>query len=408
MGERAQTKNLGDAVSESSRLRDPRGQTQPGSSMSDGPESGLTSAEHFACALHEVGNALTVVLGWLDVAATAESMADARAAIGIAREHARRGQVMTRRAIGAEVPSSHEERTAAHLAEFAATSVQPQADALGVTLRTKAGPGTNGGVHGGEIILQILTNLLLNGIAFSSAGTTVVLEVERREQLFVFSVTDEGPGIPAVRRGELFHAPKSTRSGGAGIGLPHSRHLAREAGGDLSLVPSAKGACFELVWPLSSAGTVRPTLAPESATHLADARILVIEDDLALSTLVELSFGARGAEVIVAPDRAALHAVLSGRPVLDLILLDLSPAEGELDETLAELARVAPHAPIVLMSGQPTGVPPEAEGRVECWVRKPFDMEELVRTARDLLARATPPAPLAEAGSAAEAPAAGP
>src|SRR5690606_27918669 len=145
--------------------------------------------------------------------------------------------------------------------------------------------------------------------------------------------------IPAARRAELFHAPQSTRSGGAGIGLPHSRHLARQAGGDLSLVPSARGARFELVWPLPQTGTVRPSLAPESGTQLADARVLVIEDDLALSTLVELSFGARGAEVIVAPDRATLDAILAGRPLLDLILLDLSPVEADLDATLAALTR---------------------------------------------------------------------
>lgn len=390
-------------MSESSRLRDPRGQSQADALETGAPESGLTSAETFACALHEVGNALTVVLGWLDVAAGSDSMADARAAIAVAREHARRGQIMTRRAIGAEVPSSHEERTAAQLLEFAATSVRPQADAHGVTLQTCAAPGTNGTVHGGEVVLQILTNLLLNGIAFSTPGASVLLEVERREHLFVFTVSDEGPGIPVARHAGLFQAPKSTRVGGVGIGLPHSRHLARQAGGDLALVPSAQGACFELVWPFATAGSLRSTIAPESGTHLADARVLVIEDDAALSTLIELSFGARGAEVIVAPDRTSLEAVLSGRPVLDLILLDLSPAEGELAATLAALNRVAPGAPIVLMSGQPTGVPPEAEGYVECWVRKPFDLEELIRTARDLLARPCPPG--APEGPAPEEPA---
>lgn len=381
-------------------MRDPRGHSQPDAVQGEGPESGLTSAESFACALHEVGNALTVVLGWLDVAASCESMADATAAIAVAREHARRGQLMTRRAIGAAVPSSHDERTAAHLAEFAATSVRPQADAQDVLLRTRAGSGTSAGVHGGDLIVQVLTNLLLNGIAFSPAGGTVLLEVERRGHVLVFTVSDEGPGIPAARRAELFHAPQSTRSGGAGIGLPHSRHLARQAGGDLSLVPSARGARFELVWPLPQTGTVRPSLAPESGTQLADARVLVIEDDLALSTLVELSFGARGAEVIVAPDRATLDAILAGRPLLDLILLDLSPVEADLDATLAALTRAAPQAPIVLMSGQPTGVPPEAEGRVECWVRKPFDMEELICTARELLARPAASGPAASSPAA--------
>lgn len=369
---------------ESSRLTEEDKSSVPGE---EGPESGLTSAEAFACALHEVSNALTVLLGWLDVASSCESLEDVRTAVGVAREHARRGQVMARRAIGADVSSLHEERTGTDIVEFAAMSVRPEAQARQVSIVTSIGEGTFGAVQDDDTVLQILTNLLLNGIAFSPDSGTVTLGVERRGGMLAFSVADEGPGIPAARRSRLFSSRASTRSGGAGIGLPHSRRLAREGGGDLHLVPTPRGALFELVWPVAATSSVRPTLGAESRRDLAGARILAVEDDSALSALIELSFGARGAEVIVVSDAAALDAVLAGRPMLDLVLLDLSPIETRLASALAEIARVAPQAPVVLMSGQPTGVPAEAEGRVARWVRKPFDLDELIGTVRDLLPR---------------------
>ena len=53
-----------------------------------------------AGALHEVSNALTVVLGWLDVALAQLAAGSAREAIEIAHTHARLGHGLARSAIG--------------------------------------------------------------------------------------------------------------------------------------------------------------------------------------------------------------------------------------------------------------------------------------------------------------------
>src|SRR3954467_8341123 len=67
-----------------------------------------------AGALHEVSNALTVVLGWLD---NARAGLDGRAleAVEVARAHASLGHAIARRAIGAPVTDGSELRSAQSL-----------------------------------------------------------------------------------------------------------------------------------------------------------------------------------------------------------------------------------------------------------------------------------------------------
>jgi CheY-like chemotaxis protein len=348
------------------------------------PRSVALSANELAGALHEVSNALTVVLGWLEAADGAGDPAKVQAALAVAREHAKRGRGLARRAIGAEDELSLGQRDAQSLVEFAVMSVVPRADQRSVKLEVTAesGEGVTLGDEGPA--LQILTNLLLNALDFSPPGRVVRVSLRVEPSTVAIVVQDEGPGIPVERHATLFTEALSTRRGGAGIGLAHSRRLARESGGDLSLLHAERGASFELTWPvLASASAVKN--GESSSSILVGARILVVEDDAAIASLLELSLEARGAEVVVASDGQSLERILSGRPLFDAALLDLSPLGERLVESIDAIVRESPRASILLVSGQPTGIPPEAEGRFAAWVRKPFEMSELVETLTSLL-----------------------
>lgn len=347
------------------------------------PESGDNTVEQYSCALHEVSNALTVVLGWLEVAARTDSIEEVKRAVSVAQEHARRGRNMARRGIGAVTDSAVESRRAAALAEFVATSIAPQAQAKGVRIETQLGQGTDVRLESDAEVLQILTNLLLNAIHFSPPGELITLGVTRSDEGLSFVVRDEGPGIDAEAADDLFVTKTSTRPGGAGIGLPLSRQLARKNGGELRLVRSGRGACFELKWPTAASALV-PSVAPPCREALSGKRVLLIEDDLAISSLVALSLEAQGAQVLEISEDSQVDEILRRRPVFDAVLLDLSPVKGRLLEILARLRNLGPQAPIVLMSGEPTGVPSEAQGRFAAWVRKPFDMSQLIGTLADL------------------------
>ena len=68
-----------------------------------------------------------------------------------------------------------------------------------------------------------------------------------------FSVTDQGPGLPAAVQAALFTPVTSTKAGGTGIGLALSGQLARHLGAELGLVRTgADGTEFCLRLPSSA------------------------------------------------------------------------------------------------------------------------------------------------------------
>ena len=337
---------------------------------------GPSSAEQVSCALHEVSNALTVVLGWLEMATNAESSDEVQRAITVALEHARRGRIIARRGIGADVESVQERRFASELALFAGRSIEPQAHKQNVKIVVETEPASAQRIDSESDALQVLTNLLLNALAFSPSESTITLRVTRRAGAMVFDVRDQGPGVPHAVANDIFDRGTTTRAEGAGIGLPFSRRLARRNGGELSLInPGQAGAHFELSWPCAPSSQVPP--ARGNYTELRGARILMIEDDHSIAHLVELSLEARGAHILGITEPERLDEVLGSRPIFDLALVDLSPIKTRTQEILARIAHLSPDAPIIMMSGETRSLSPEIEQKFADSVRKPFDMDQL-------------------------------
>jgi signal transduction histidine kinase len=88
-------------------------------------------------------------------------------------------------------------------------------------------------------VRQILYNLLSNAIGFSPSGGSVSLTAERRSDAVVFSVTDQGPGIPQDMKDKIFKSfesdPLGSRHRGAGLGLSIVRSFVELHGGTVEL-----------------------------------------------------------------------------------------------------------------------------------------------------------------------------
>ncbi|HVU02881.1 MAG TPA: ATP-binding protein [Polyangiaceae bacterium] len=327
-----------------------------------------------AGALHEVSNTLTVVLGWLDAAKNQAHEGNVQDAIDVALSHARLGHAIARRAIGADVEDTHVTRSALSIAGDAVLGVAQEALRQGVKVEAHDCAEEDLLLVAAPVAQQILVNLLLNAVHFSPRGTDVALVVETCGAQMRFRVVDRGPGIAPERVATLFESPDSTRPGGAGIGLRHAHALAEQHGGCLGLASTGPtGSVFELTWPMGEAPSraIR-TIPPPS---LDGVRVLLLEDDPAVQALVDLGLTTRGATVAPVSTLAELSASL-GQGVFDVALLDLSPLGKDPEATLRLITEKRPGLPVVVISGS---VAPDVDSPcIAAWVRKPFEIGELV------------------------------
>lgn len=104
--------------------------------------------------------------------------------------------------------------------------------------------------------LQVLLNLILNARqAMADSGGTLTLRVYRHESYACFEVADTGPGIPPEHVEQLFDPFFTTKdspgvSGGTGLGLYLSRHIAQEHCGDIAVESQpGQGARFTVYLP---------------------------------------------------------------------------------------------------------------------------------------------------------------
>ena len=105
---------------------------------------------------------------------------------------------------------------------------------------------------------QVLTNLVTNALRHGRHGgdkadTTVEVRIDggidpKTERPFI-NVSDNGPGVPPDKRGQLFQPFHTTRASGTGLGLYISRELCEANQARLSYLPGERGgAVFRILF----------------------------------------------------------------------------------------------------------------------------------------------------------------
>jgi signal transduction histidine kinase len=114
-------------------------------------------------------------------------------------------------------------------------------------------------VRGAAMTLEhVFVNLLTNAVQSSSSPVQVRVRVATLDGAIVkILVEDDGPGVASALRPRVFEPRTSTKHDGSGMGLSLAREAARQLGGDLRLVDSERGACFEVALLRAGQGGVR-------------------------------------------------------------------------------------------------------------------------------------------------------
>ena len=108
-----------------------------------------------------------------------------------------------------------------------------------------------------ELIERAVANLLENALNHTEPAATIRVGVAAENGAAIVSVEDSGPGVPVADRERVFsrfvRLDDARAPGGAGLGLPIARMVARLHEGDLVVAASALGgAAFRLLLPRRS------------------------------------------------------------------------------------------------------------------------------------------------------------
>jgi CheY-like chemotaxis protein/two-component sensor histidine kinase len=276
--------------------------------------------------------------------------------------------------------------------------VLPAADLLGRAVEEMRGLAAQSDVRlelgpvGGSVdadadrIVQTVANLVSNAIKFSPTAGTVRVTAGEQGAHVLFSVSDEGLGIPLDQREAVFgrfaqvDASDTREQQGSGLGLAICRGIVEEHGGQI-WVSGEPGPgttlCFTLPMVDSSA-------AAPAYDDPAVLTVLVCEDDADTRAVISELLATHGYRVIEAASGEEAVALASERSP-DAVLMDLSlPGMDGWSAVEALRSRESTrHVPVLIVSGTEPG---RAPVDIAAWLTKPLDVGQLLTTVSDAIA----------------------
>jgi len=206
----------------------------------------------------------------------------------------------------------------------------------------------------------------------------------------VVSVTDTGHGIDDETKAPLFEPFFTTKEvgKGTGLGLASVYGMVRQSDGFVTVESQVGGgASFRVFLPLAAVaadGASGPRPEHYAGTTRGSETILLVEDEEAVRDLTRQALERNGYHVIAAATPAeALELAADAR--YDLLLTDVVMPQMRGGELARRLGRDRPGLKTLFMSGYPDGEALLGEEGPTAFLQKPFSLDELARTVRELL-----------------------
>ena len=202
---------------------------------------------------HEIRNPLTGVLGALELARRRMPVDDPAAPmLREADAQLRRIETTTTRLLEYARPPELRRIPVdvRHVVERAVHVVATRAEAAGVGIRT-AVPDEALPVHADpELLVQVLVNLMLNGIEAMPDGGKLTVGARARDGMAEMVVRDTGLGVPTEGRVDIFRPFFTTKSRGTGLGLSITQQIIESHEGTLRLdQTTGAGSTFVVTLP---------------------------------------------------------------------------------------------------------------------------------------------------------------
>jgi CheY-like chemotaxis protein len=250
---------------------------------------------------------------------------------------------------------------------------------------------------------QIIMNLAVNARDAMPAGGTLMIQTANREldsscagpeeevlpgRYVMLSVSDTGVGMDAETQSRIFEPFFTTKplEQGTGLGLATVYGITKQSGGHIWVYSEqSKGTTFGIYLP-----QIDEEVGVEAKAQSGDLRghesILLVEDEIALRSLVSDILTGSGYSVMAVSPEDALDIVARLDLPVDLLLTDMMMPKMSGQDLAKRCLQLRPNLRIIYMSGYAPEIS-EAQEASPHWgfLQKPFTSRLLLEKLRQTL-----------------------
>ena len=209
-------------------------------------------------------------------------------------------------------------------------------------------------------------------------------------------VSDTGCGMPEEIQARVFDPFFTTKSAGHGLGLAVVQGTVRSLQGTVRVESErGKGTTFEVLLPCSRTPVMADqsaafrTVQPRPDRQSHKGTVLIVEDEDSLRLPVSKLLRKAHFSVIEASDgSAALEAIRAHTSPIDILFLDITLPGTPSRTVFEEARRLRGDMSLIVTSAYSHAVAEERlGGKIQCFLRKPYLVNDLVRLVGQALSR---------------------
>jgi nitrogen-specific signal transduction histidine kinase len=240
-------------------------------------------------------------------------------------------------------------------------------------------------------LIQVFVNLFTNARdAMPDGGTLLIEGVEDTSRITV-RVSDTGCGMTEETARRIFDPFFTTKEAGkgTGLGLSTAYGIVRNFGGEIRVFSQpGLGTVFTVMLPAAASHDVMPCSADETMIPGRGEKLLLVDDDKAISEVLKQLLESNGYVVTVATSgREAVNHYAIVRP--DVVVMDRNMPVMDGLSAAAEILEIDSSARIIIASGYeadgPDGLPDHLKNRIRGYIVKPFEIARLSKLLAEVL-----------------------
>jgi len=234
---------------------------------------------------------------------------------------------------------------------------------------------------------EVMTNLIFNAIEAMPRGGKIEIRTYRRDDAVCIQVTDTGIGMTEDVRRRVFEPFFTTKPfTNTGLGLSMSYGIIKRFGGEIEVESKVgRGATFTITLPIE--GERRDDLVvPQFSRRAKEARILVIDDEESVRSVLSRILSQLNHEVTVAKDGGE-GLQLFREKEFDIVLTDLGMPDMSGWEVCKAIKKLRARVPVGMITGwgMELDQTKREESGLDFVIPKPFDFHQILKVVNETM-----------------------